>query len=94
MGKLAKLLDVWVKNSVARWFVSDKGDGINILIDLSLFDSSHVDDIELAIADESGVSVFSPDPGRGDSNQLIWVGKKKAKTLEQTTQVLGDVFGD
>ena len=92
MDKLAKLLDEWVKNSVARWFVSDKGDGVNVLIDLSLFDNSHLDAIEDAIADESGIRAFVPEPGRQDKNQLIYVGKNATRTLEETQQVLGDVF--
>ena len=94
MDKLAKLLDDWVKNNVARWFVSDKGDGVNVLIGISMFDDSHLDAIEDAIADESGVRAFVPAPGRNDANQLIYVGKSATRTLEQTHQVLGDVFGD
>jgi len=93
MNKLVDLLDSWVKSNTARWFVSDKGDGINVLIDLSMFDSQHLDDIEDSIADMDGVRAFAPKPGRNDDNQLIYVGKRKERTLEQTKQVLGDVFG-
>ena len=93
MDKLAKLLDKWVSLGYARWFVSDKGDGINVLIDLEFFSDSDIEMIETAIADESGVRAFVPAPGRNDKNQLIYVGKHATRTLEQTTQVLGDVFG-
>ena len=92
MDKLAKLLDKWTSLGFARWFVSEKGDGINILIDLKFFEDSHLEMIENTIADEGGVRAFVPEPGRQDKNQLIYVGKNATRTLEETQQVLGDVF--